>query len=104
MLPALLGHRSGKVFRGVMKLRFGVFFWGAPSGVQTPSEAGYPSTFYEEFNDPVWSSFWGAPLGVLPRTKDWIFYGAFVACLDWSAIVCIRQHKSYPSQSQHQAA
>ena len=85
-----------------MKLRFGVFFWGAPSGVQTPSEAGYPSTFYEEFNDPVWSSVWGAPLGVLPRTKDRIFHGAFVACLHWSAIVCIRQHKSYTNQ--HQAA
>ena len=27
MLPALLGHRSGKVLKGVMKLRFGVFFW-----------------------------------------------------------------------------
>ena len=45
-----------------MKLRFGVFFWGAPSGVQTPSEAGYPSTFYEEFNDPVWVSFSGVLL------------------------------------------
>ena len=85
-----------------MKLRFGVFFWGAPSGVQTPSEAGYPRTFYEEFNDPVWASFWGAPLGALPRTKDRIFHGAFVACLHWSAIVCIRQHKSYTNQ--HQAA
>ena len=42
-----------------MKLRFGVFFWGAPSGVQTPSEAGYPRTFYEEFNDPVWIPFRG---------------------------------------------
>ena len=102
MLPALLGQRSGKVLRGVGKLRFGVLFWGAPSGAQTPSEAGCPSAFYEEFNGPVWSSFWGAPLGVLPRTKDRVFHGAFVACLHWSAIVCIRQHKSY--SSQHQAA
>ena len=47
-----------------MKLRFGVFFWGAPSGVQTPSEAGYFSTFYEEFNDPVWASFSGVLLWV----------------------------------------
>ena len=86
-----------------MKLRFGVFFWGAPSGVQTPSEAGYPRTFYEEFNDPVWASFWGTFfLGALLRTKDPIFHGAFVACLHWFAIVCIRQHKSYPNQ--HQAA
>ena len=94
MLPALLRHRSGKDFEGVMKLRFGVFFWGAPSGVQTRTEAGYPSTFYEEFNDPVWSSFWGGPLGVLPRTKDRIFHGAFVACLHWPAIASIRQHES----------
>ena len=62
MLPALLGQRSGKVLRGVGKLRFGVVFWGAPSGVQTQSEAGYPSTFYEEFNGPVWSSFSGVLL------------------------------------------
>ena len=94
MLPALLRHRSGKDFGGVMKLRFGVFFWGAPSGVQTPSEAGYPSVFYEEFNGPVWSSFWGGPLGVLPRTKDRIFHGAFVACLHWHAIASVRQHES----------
>ena len=45
-----------------MKLRFGVLFLGPPFGVQTPSEAGYPSTFYEEFNDPVWSSFSGVLL------------------------------------------
>ena len=100
MLPTLLGHRPGKVLKGVGKLRFGVLFWGAPSGVQTPSEAGYPSTFYEEFNDPVWVSFRGILLGALPRTKDRIFHGAFVACLHWSAIVCIRQHKSYTNQRQ----
>ena len=82
MLPALLRHRSGKDFGGVMKLRFGVLFWGAPSGVQTPSEAGYPSTFYEEFNDLVWSSFWGAPLGVLPELRIGYFMG-----LLW--LVCI---------------
>ena len=102
MLPSLLGHRSGKVLKGVGKLRLGALFLGAPSGVQTPSEAGYPSTFYEEFNDPVWVPFRGTLLGVLPRTKDPIFHGAFVACLHRSAIVCIRQHKSYPNQ--HQAA
>ena len=45
-----------------MKLRFGVFLWGAPSGVQTPSEAGYPSTFYEEFNDPLFGPLSGALL------------------------------------------
>ena len=77
-----------------MKLRFGVFFWGAPSGVQTPSEAGYPSTFYEEFNDPVRSSFRGILLGALLRTKDPIFHGAFVACLHWPAKASIRQHES----------
>ena len=96
--PPFWGPDRARFLEGVGKL----LFWGAPSGVQTPSEAGYPSTFYEEFNDPVWSSFWGAPLGVLPRTQDRIFHEAFVACLHWSAIVCIRQHKSYPSQ--HQAA
>ena len=63
---AVLGHRSGKVWGGVVKLRFGVLFWGAPSGVQTPSEAGYPSTFYEEFNDPVWVPFRGTLLGAVP--------------------------------------
>ena len=94
MLPALLGHRSGKVFGAAMKLRFRVLFWGARSGVQTPSEAGYPRTFYEGFTDPVWASFWGAPLGALPRTKDRIFHGALVAGLHWSAIVCISQHSS----------
>ena len=66
MLPARLGHRSGKVLRGIVKLRFGVLFWGAPSGVQTPSEAGYPRTFYEEFNGPVWVSFRGTLLRALP--------------------------------------
>ena len=40
-----------------MKLRFGIPFWGARFGVQTPSEAGYPRTFYEGFTDPVWASF-----------------------------------------------
>ena len=66
MLPARLGHRSGKVLKGVRKLRFGVLFLSAPSGVQTPSEAGYPSTFYEKFNAPVWTPFRGILLGVLP--------------------------------------
>ena len=66
MLPARLGHRSGKALKGVGKLRFGVLFWDAPSGVQTPSEAGYPSTFYEEFNGPVWVSFRGTLLRALP--------------------------------------
>ena len=45
MLPTLLGHRSGKVFGRVVKLRFGV---------------------YEEFNDPVWVPFRGTLLGALP--------------------------------------
>ena len=66
MLPTLLGHRSGKALKGVGKLRLGALFLGAPSGIQTPSEAGYPSTFYEEFNDPVWVSFRGILLGALP--------------------------------------
>ena len=66
MLPTLLGQGSGKVLRGVGKFRFGVLFWGARFGVQTPSEAGYPRTFYEEFNDPVCVSFRGALLGALP--------------------------------------
>ena len=92
MLPALLGQRSGKVLKGVGKLRFGVLFWGALSGVQTPSEAGYPRTFYEEFNDPVRVPFRGTLLGVLPRTKDPIFHGAFVACLHRSAFVSVSLH------------
>ena len=77
-----------------MKLRFGVLFWGAGSGVQTPSEAGYPRTFYEGFTDPVSASFWGTPLGTLPRTKDRIFPEAFVAGLHWSSIVCRSRHSS----------
>ena len=75
-----------------MKLHFGILFWGARSGAQTPSEAGYPRTFYEGFTDPVWASFWRSPLGELPRTKDRVFHGAFVAGRHWSAIVCIGQH------------
>ena len=75
-----------------MKLRFGVPFWGARFGVQTPSEAGNPRTFYEGFADPVWASFRGTPLGELPQTKDRIFHGAFVAGLHWSAIVWVGQH------------
>ena len=82
MLPARLGHRSGKVLRGVVKLRFGVFFWGAPSGVQTPSEAGYPSTFYEEFNGPVWVSFRGILFGACLELRIGYFMG-----LLW--LVCI---------------
>ena len=54
MLPALLGHGSGKDFWRVGKLGFGVRFWDARFGIQTPSDAGYPRTFYERFNDPVW--------------------------------------------------
>ena len=45
-----------------MKLGFGVIFWDARFGVQTPSEAGYPRTFYEGFADPVWASFSGVLL------------------------------------------
>ena len=45
-----------------MKLGFGVIFWDARFGVQTPSEARYPSTFYEGFTDPVWASFSGVLL------------------------------------------
>ena len=66
MLPSLLGHRSGKVLKGVGKLRLGALFLGAPSGVQTPSEAGYPSAFNEEVNDPVWVSFRRILFGALP--------------------------------------
>ena len=67
-------------------------FWGARFGVQTPSEVGYPRTFYEEFNDPVWIPFRGTLLGVLPGTKDPIFHGGFVACLHRSAFVSMSLH------------
>ena len=59
MLPTLSGHRLGKDFGGVMKLGFGVLLRGVRFGAQTPSEAGYPRTFYEGFNDPAWAPFWG---------------------------------------------
>ena len=63
--PSLLINSPVLDYVGLMPKRgweapFWGAFSGAPSGVQTPSEAGYPSTFYEEFNDPVWVPFRGA--------------------------------------------
>ena len=74
-----------------MKLRFGVFFWGAFSGAQTPSEAGYPSTFYEEFNDPVWSSFSGV---LLWECCLELRIGYFTGFCGLSALVCNSLHQA----------
>ena len=59
MLPAFLGHGSGKVFGGLGSSVLGYFF-GAPVSESKPHQRlDILEHFYEEFNDPVWASFWG---------------------------------------------
>ena len=91
MLPILLGQYPGKVLKGVGKLRFG----GAPSGVQTPSEAGYPSTFYEGFGS---MTLFGPLSGVFfwehcLELRIGYFMGQ-AALLHWFALVSMSLHSA----------
>ena len=92
MLPAFLGHGSGKVFGGLGSSVLGYFFGAPVSESKRHQRLDILRHFYEEFNDPVWIPFRGTLLGVLPRTKDPIFHGGFVACLHRSAFVSMSLH------------
>ena len=75
-----------------MKLRFGVFF-GAPVPESKPHQRLEILEHFMKGSLTLFGPLSGVlNLGALPRTKDWIFPGAFVAGLHWSAKVCVTQH------------